>query len=53
VIVMDGSKDCEIGALLGRFLVLWWRWGGLFGFVFGWITSVFVVGYVICRGVKE
>jgi hypothetical protein len=32
---VDSSEGWEIGALLGRFLVLWWRWGGLFGSIFG------------------
>jgi hypothetical protein len=32
---VDGFEGWEIGVLLGRFLVLWWRLGGLFGSVFG------------------
>jgi hypothetical protein len=24
---VDGFEGWEIGALMGRFLVLWWRWG--------------------------
>jgi hypothetical protein len=50
---VNDSEDWEIGALLGRFLGrLWWRWGGLFGYVFDWIVWVLVVGYVICKGVE-
>jgi hypothetical protein len=48
---VDGSQGWKIDALLERFLVLW-RWGGLFGSVFGWIAWVFGAGYVICRGVR-
>jgi hypothetical protein len=32
---VDGSKGWKMCALLERFLVLRWRWGGLFGSGFG------------------
>jgi hypothetical protein len=49
---VSGFKCWEIGGLLRRLLVLRWRWGGLFGSIFGWIAWVLVVRYVICKGAK-
>jgi hypothetical protein len=49
---VDSSKDWKIGALLGRFLILWWRWGWVVWLYFCWIAWVFVAGYVSCRGVE-
>jgi hypothetical protein len=47
-----GSEGWEIGGLLGRFLVLWRRWGGLLESIFGWVAWEFVVGYIICKGAR-
>jgi hypothetical protein len=53
---VKGSEGWEIGALLERFLVLWWRWGvgclalfsiELFGCFFWDVICKGVKGYVI------